>query len=133
MSEQAIAQVRRHYEAYNAGNLEALIDGFHPEIELVAGDAAAAEQFGPEHRGRPAVREFFADLFDNLAESRVEVIELKSDGERVVASVQMHGRFRDTGVAASLPAVHAFSFRDDLIVRQEYFSPPQESSPAAPG
>jgi ketosteroid isomerase-like protein len=129
MSDQGIDRVRRHYEAYNQADLDAILEGFDPEAELVAGDPEAATQFGERHTGHAEIRAFFAGFFEHLTDSRVEVVEFTSDGDRVIASVDMSGRFRDSGVAGSLPAVHAYTFRDGLILRQEYFSP----SAAEPG
>ena len=116
-----VAIIRAHYEAFNRADLEALAEGLDPDVEFVPGDAVATAEFGGPLRGRDRVREWFEQLFEVVVNNRVEVAEMEMDGERVVASVYLHGSLRESGVSGALPAVHVFTVRDGLILRNQIF------------
>jgi ketosteroid isomerase-like protein len=116
MTESDVEVVRRHYHAFNRGDLEALVEGLDPEVEFTGGDARAALELGGPHRGRDAVRRYFAQLFETFAQNQVEVVKVEDDGDRLIASVYLHGPFRDTGIGGALPAVHVFTVRHGLIL-----------------
>jgi hypothetical protein len=85
----------------------------------VAGDPRAALEYGNPWRGRDGVCRFFEEIFRQTTGNHVEVVNLEAHEGRVIASVYLHGTFRDTGVSGALPSVHVFTIRDGLIARNE--------------
>ncbi len=117
-----IAAVRRHYDAFNDGDLDGIAATLHDEIEVFGGDeraAGARERF----RGIDEARGFFAEIKELVADNWVETLLLEATPERVVASIRLHGTLRATGERGPVPAVHFFTIRDGLIARIETYRP----------
>lgn len=130
VSEANLQVVRAHYEAVNRRDLDAVIDGLHPEVEFTAGDERARQELGGPLHGKEEVGRWFRALFAQLSENAVEVAKLEQDDEedRVVSSVYLHGTWRETGVSGAVPGVHVFTIRDGLIFRNcAYREPAAES------
>ena len=121
-TEAAIATVRRHYEAFDSGDLDAILATLDPEVDIYGGDeraGGASERF----RGVEEAREFFADIKRLVPDSHIEVLTLEAVPERVIASIRLHGSAREGEVSGSIPAVHFHSLRDGLITRIETYRP----------
>lgn len=117
--------IRRHYVAYDHGDLDALMATIAPDAEFVPGDEAAQGFYGKNFKGHDEIRGFFQALEDLLAHRRVEVLDLQAtDDERVVASVIMYGTYRSNEISGSMRGVHAFTIRNGLIARNEQYTRP---------
>lgn len=121
VGEQEVELVRRHYAAYDRGDIDAIVATLHPHAEIVAHDEGGSAD--RTWRGRTAARGLFVEINALIADTRVEVISLEAEPGRVEASVRLHGVRRDTGETGPLPARHVFEFRDGLIVRIETYRP----------
>jgi uncharacterized protein len=89
MSQENVERVREGYAAFNRGNIEAAVQGFHPDIEWLAWDALPD---GATLRGRDAVRELFETwrlLFDDFT---VEAEEFIDAGDQVIVVTRARGR-----------------------------------------
>jgi ketosteroid isomerase-like protein len=114
-----VERVRQGYEAFNRGDIEASLEGLHPEIEwhtyIVPGPG------GGSYHGHDGVQELWADArkifggFKNIPEKIFEA------GERVVAFVRIEGVGTHSGVAVEARIAHLYSFRDGLISCVESF------------
>lgn len=114
--------VQEHYDAYNRGDLDAIAEGLHPDVVFRPGDPRATLELGGPFRGREEVFAWFRQLREALTQNRVEVVHVEThDSGRVVASVYMHGTFKDTGASGALPSVHVFTVRDGLIVENVFY------------
>jgi ketosteroid isomerase-like protein len=117
-----VAAVRRHYEAFNTNDIDTIVATLHPEIEISGGDERAAGV--PErYRGLDEARDFFAGIKELVADNVVEVLTLEATESLVVASVRLHGTFRESGRTGSIPAVHFLTVREDLVARIETYRP----------
>jgi ketosteroid isomerase-like protein len=114
--------VRRHYAAYDRGDIDGIVETLHPEVEIVAHDP---ENGGADRvwYGRTAARGLFVEIKSLIADNRAEIRSLEEREGRVQVSLSMHGVRRDTGEAGPLPAVHIHDFRDGLIARIETYRP----------
>jgi hypothetical protein len=73
---------RRFVDAYNSRQLEAQIELFDPEIELVPLRAVLEDTV---YRGHDGVRRFARDIEESWAEAQVEILELEARGEQAVS------------------------------------------------
>lgn len=117
-----ISAVRRHYEAFNDGDVDRIAATLHPEIEIFGGDERAAGA-RERYRGIAEAREFFGEIKELVADNWVETLMLEATPQRVVASIRLHGTLRGTENPGALPAVHFFTIREGLIARIETYRP----------
>jgi ketosteroid isomerase-like protein len=113
MSQENAALVRRVYDHFNNGDLDALIDSFSADAEQVV------TVLGQTHRGRAEIRRSFEEYFDVVDAHHTEAIEFIEEDDWVVVPVRLHGRLRHTGITGEMiptEMVHAFAIRDGQIV-----------------
>jgi len=95
--------------------VDAVAEFWHPDIEWRAVDGAA-DDVGVI-RGRDALRRYYEDWIDTLAELRAEVEEILCEADdRVAAVIQNSGRGRASGVATQGRYYVACIVRDGQIV-----------------
>ncbi len=106
--------VRRGYEAWNRGELAAVIDLIHPDFQcdVPAGILTAGGARGPQQFER-----YLAEVSDAFAEFRCELEELRHAGELLVALVREEGRDRDSGAWVRREFFHVWTIRDRKAVR----------------
>ena len=114
MSQENVNAIRRHYEAFNRGDLDAL-------MEPVALDAVFVnEAFGETYRGHDEIRKMFEGLWEVIEDYRVEPEEFIERGDQIVVPVRLSGRFRHTGISEDVPIparmAHAFTVRYGKIL-----------------
>jgi ketosteroid isomerase-like protein len=107
--------VRRQFEAFQDGGLDAVAKYWHPEIEWRAVEGAA-DDVGLI-RGEPGLRRYYQDWIDAMDPLRAEVEEvLFDDGEQVAAVIRNSGRGRASGVLTEGRYFVACTVRDGRIV-----------------
>jgi uncharacterized protein len=113
MSDESVEAVRRHYDAFNRGDLDGLMEPVAVDAEFVN------VPLGEAYRGHHEIRAFFRGLWDVVEDYRVEPEEFIRGGEQIVVPVRLSGRFRHTGISEGIPAVmaHALRVRNGKIVR----------------
>jgi ketosteroid isomerase-like protein len=113
VSEKNVDVLRRALAAYNARDIDAFIEHFHPGIELHSAYSAVG---GADYRGHDGLRKFFQD-FEEMWEdgSRVEPEAYFDLGDAVVSSYVVHGRRPPTGVEVDLPSALVARFQGGLI------------------
>ncbi len=95
MSRENVELVRRHYEAWNRGDLDVVVSVFAPNIEW-HGHPRLPEP-GP-YRGRDQVERWMKQFREAWGELSADPVELLDAGDSVVALVHMAGRGRGSGV-----------------------------------
>jgi ketosteroid isomerase-like protein len=99
-AEERIDLVRRGYEAYNAGDLEAVLDLFDPEIEVWASPDMLNSG---TYRGHEGWLRWISQWNDAWESFHMEVDEIVPVGEHhVVARIHASGRGRGSGVEVVL-------------------------------
>ena len=121
--------VSRAYAAFNAGDIEASLAFFHPEIEwntyIVPGPG------GGVYHGHDGVRELWSDAkkgfggFKNIPEQLFEA------GDRVVAFVRIEGVGTKSGIPVEARIAHVYEFRDGEIACVRSFEDRDEALRAA--
>jgi ketosteroid isomerase-like protein len=118
MSQENVDAARAQYERWNAGDFEAWIAGFHPEVELVS--SVTALLFGQgDYRGHEGLREFVVQYLESWGHFRLEPQEFITVGDRVVVITHAIGRGRGSGATVEHDLAQVWSFRDGLPIRQE--------------
>ncbi len=97
MSEQNVEIIKRGYEAFNRGDMAAVIDGYDPDVEHWdrADDPDAAVR-----RGRDALAAYYAELSESYAAIQIEPKEFIDAGGLVVVPVRVTVRGRVSGAVA---------------------------------
>ncbi len=122
LREEREAIVRRHMEAENVHDFDAVIETFaHPRYELIA--------TGQVHDGEEAVREYFRTTRGAFPDQRNELIALHSSSDAVVAEFWLLGTHRGelagiapTGKEFRCRCCALFIFEErDLVCERVYF------------
>lgn len=118
--------VRGHFRAFESGGLDAVAEYWHPQIEWRAVEGAA-DDVGVI-RGHDALRRYYQDWIDTLAELRAEVEEILFDeDDRVAAVVQNSGRGRSSGVPTDGRYYVACIVREGQIVAGREYATREEA------
>ena len=109
-----VEAVRRGYEAWNRGDVGAVLELVDPDIEWRPG--ADAPEAG-EHRGRDGFRGFIESWLESFEDLQHRARRsCSSEGDRVVAMVRQRGRGRGSGVEIDVATVHVWRIRDGRAV-----------------
>jgi hypothetical protein len=115
-ADQNIATVKSLYEAFGAGDVEAILDRLADRVEW---GASAAEDFAPWYgtrTNRDEVAKFFADLggATDVEEFTPRAFAANDDDEVLVL---IHFRFtvKATGRSADMDLFHYWRFRDGKV------------------
>ena len=126
MPEENVEILRKAYDAFNRGDLDALYHEFHdPEIEW---QTSREDPDAATHRGREGVRRYIGqwlDSFDGLHADVEEYIE--AAGGRVFTWTRWTGRGRGSGIDAEWWLATVFTLRDGRVTRAEEFFDRQEA------
>ena len=123
MSHENVRLVRAGYDALNAGDLDALMELWAPDIEV---DWSRTR--GPlrgVYRGEEAQR-LLIDFFESWQSVRVEPHEFIEEGEHVVAPSTTHFVGRD-GIGVQAQNIWTWTIRDGMIVRSCLYQDKQEA------
>jgi uncharacterized protein len=113
MSQENVEIVRRAYQAFNEGDLDAMLSFFAEDAEwrLIGGFASL---MGAEFRGHQGLRRFFDDWRENLG-IRPEMESLLEADDRVVVIVRSAGAGGISGAPATMRGGQVYHFRHGLI------------------
>jgi ketosteroid isomerase-like protein len=121
MSEQEnVAIVRRGYEAFGRGDVDALLELFSQDVEWITPGPEVVPTTG-RRRGREQVREFFRAVGDTFEIQRFEPQTFVAQDDLVIVLGEDTARVKATGRVITEPWVHVFTCRNGKIARfQEY-------------
>jgi ketosteroid isomerase-like protein len=126
MSGESADVVRRHFDAFGRGGLDAAAEFWAPDVEWRAVEGAA-DDVGLM-RGDAAVRRYYEEWLDTLADLRAEVEEVLAEaGDRVAVAVHHSGRGRASGAPAEGRYYLACTVKDGLIVSGREYATPDEA------
>lgn len=107
--------VRRSWEAFNRGGLDAIEEFWHPDIEWRAAEGEV-DDIGV-FRGRDGMRRYYGDWLDTFDDWQVEVAEVVfHEDECVVAVVRSSARGRASGVRTHGRYAIVYTVRGGQIV-----------------
>jgi ketosteroid isomerase-like protein len=107
--------IRSYFRTFESGGVDAAAEFWHPEIEWRAIESAAHD--AGVIRGHDALRRYYQDWVDTLADLRAEVEEILFEtDDRVAVAVRNSGRGRVSGAAAEGRYYVACVVREGRIV-----------------
>jgi ketosteroid isomerase-like protein len=108
------AVIREGYEAFNRGEVDALLALLHPDVVWMPPPTSVEPQ---QLRGREAVREYLRpNIFDVQTAEPLETIE---HGDRLMVVARVRARGRGSGLEIDQIAYHVLTVADGLAVRVE--------------
>jgi ketosteroid isomerase-like protein len=130
MSRENVEIVRRQFEAFERGGLDAAAEYWHPEIEWRAVEGAV-DDVGV-FRGRDAMRRYYADWADMIDGIHNEIEEIVYDsGETLVVVLRNSGRGRGSNIPIYGRYTVVYTIRDGLIVRGREYATREQGLEAA--
>jgi ketosteroid isomerase-like protein len=113
VSRENVEVVERWYAAYNARDLELLLELMHDDVDLTSAGMSGVE--GSSHVGHSGMRRYFADLWETWEDPRVEVEHLLERGELVVMLGNTTGRGRLSGLDVTQEVATVIRVEDGRI------------------
>ena len=115
-----IAALRRLHEAFNRGDVEALVQMVHPDIEFVRPGGQSSI------RGVAAMLEWMEP--DALEEQRFEPLDFKVKGDKVLVRVHATARGAGSGIEIDSVTYTVYTLDDHGLVKElQGFLPHQEA------
>ena len=120
MSQENVEIVRRAYEAFGRGDLDAAVADADPNVEYVPSGALPDQ--GDVARGSEEYKRFISWLFDVFDEARLEPTELVDAGDRVLGGFTVSGRGKQSGIDTSWTLWQVWTLQDGRLVHGRGFT-----------
>jgi ketosteroid isomerase-like protein len=129
MSQENVESVRKGFEAFNAGGIEAFLPLCPPGLVWYP---VAEWVEDPVYRGHDGARKLAASFTENFDDWAWEVHEIRDAGDRVLVLTEMTGRIKDSGVPIrqQIGIVNS-DFRDGMAHEARFFLSSQDALKAA--
>src|SRR6188472_4417634 len=114
MSQENVEVIRKSLEAFQRGEFDLSTALWDAEGEWIPAMAGAVEN--NVYRGHVALRRYSDELFESFSEVRLDDIEFKDLGDRVLVLYRLSVRGRDSGVAVDQPGGVVYQLRGGKIV-----------------
>jgi ketosteroid isomerase-like protein len=124
MSQQQIALVRRKYEAWNRGDISAVIDLTEPDFQWVEPREIVGISGG---RGRGGFARYLRGLFEVWEEYRWQPEEFRLVGDVLLVRVLEIGRGKLSGAYVQQRFVHLWTIRNGRSMRLERYIDEREA------
>ncbi len=120
--------VRRGFEAWDAGDDDALPTYFSPDVEIDASDRILNPAV---YRGLDGARRFRSEISETWGGFSVEIEELLVSGDRVVAFVRVSGQGRASGAAVDTRSAWLVRVAEGKVTRLRLYRDRSEALAAA--
>jgi ketosteroid isomerase-like protein len=115
MNESNVEVVRRLFELYASGGMEAALEVLDEQVVIVIPPEVSAEP--DSYHGHEGARRYFAGFDGMLEEIRYEVLELFPEGEHVLTHSRLGGRGVSSGVEVDLETFVVHTVVDGKVTR----------------
>jgi ketosteroid isomerase-like protein len=128
MSQENVELARAGYEAFNRGDIDALLDLCSPDIEWRDFATIDSESV----RGKDAVRGYFETVMEAWEQIRLEPEEIVDvGGGRVLVVSHLIGRGKGSGIEAGMQGADLLTFDGGLLVRWTGYADREQAMAAA--
>jgi ketosteroid isomerase-like protein len=128
MSRENVELVRRCFDLFGRGEMEAVLRYIDPAIETIEPPEIPGSASYRGHSGLAKAYEHWASQWDDF---RVELEELIDAGSDVVAVTTHHGTGRASGANVGGLVAYVFTVRDGKLARMQIFNTRAEALVAA--
>ena len=112
-SQEAVARLTEGFECWNRGDLDEMMDDYHPDAEF---DWSAATVDEAPRRGRKQIRDYYDHLFEFWAGLRMDPVEVIQAGQdRFVVVVRLWGESKPSGIQVEQQFGMLYTFRDEKV------------------
>jgi ketosteroid isomerase-like protein len=129
MSEENVEMIRRAFEAYERGDLDAAVVDIAPDCEYVAAGTVPGRT--GTYRGPEGYKSFMAWLDDEFSDSHAQVDALIDAGDSVVVAATLRGQGRQSGIPATFTFWQVWRFANGKVVHGQGFADKAEALEAA--
>jgi ketosteroid isomerase-like protein len=116
VSERNIEIIRKGFNALNRGDIDALLELCHPDIELLPSIVGGVE--GTSYRGRDGYRRWFEEQAETYDHVSFEPQDIRAVGDQVVALYITRVRGAQSGVELRSDRAAVFTIREGCVLRQ---------------
>jgi ketosteroid isomerase-like protein len=120
VSEQNVEVVRRLFELYANGGVDAVLEVMHEQVVIEVPPELSAEP--DTYHGHDGVLRYFAGFGGMIEDVRYEALELIPEGDDVLAHIRLGGRGASSGLEVDLEAVVLHELADGKIVRMRPYT-----------
>jgi uncharacterized protein len=113
MSNPIVDALRDGYEALNRGDLSAVLDLIDADLEWEEGGRSPE---AGRYSGRESFERFVRSWLDSFDDFRIEVEEIREEGNRLVVVARQSGRGRASGLPIETRVVHVWTVKGDRAV-----------------
>jgi len=124
-----VEMVRRAFDAYNRGDLDAAVSDIASDCEYTP--SGALPEVRGVYRGPEGFKEFIAWIRDEFEDARLDFNDVTDAGDRVIVSLTIRGRGRQSGAAVSWHVWHVWTIRHARFVHGQAFTGKTEALEAA--
>jgi ketosteroid isomerase-like protein len=121
--------VKRGFEAFDRGGVEALLEFVHEDFEATTPPGLASEP--DTYVGHDGVRRYFDYFYEAMDDIRWESHSFQEVGDKVVVEFTLYARGKTTGLEFGQPAVQVWTLRDGKGVGLELYPTLEEALAAA--
>jgi ketosteroid isomerase-like protein len=127
--QESVSHARSMLEAFQRGDVEALLELLDPEVEVYSPPQLAN---GGRFHGREGYLRWSTEWFEAWDEFEVEATAIEPVGEHhVLTSVQQRGRGKGSGVVVEMEACYMGEVHDGLATRFHLYQTREEALEAA--
>ncbi|MCW3067774.1 MAG: hypothetical protein JWL67_399 [Solirubrobacterales bacterium] len=119
MSQENVKNVLAAYARFNAGDQEPSLDNWDKDAEYVT---SSDDPDSDTHRGIEAIRQQVARWVEAYPDLRVEPLETRSSGDKVLVWVRFIGHGAASGVPIDMELAHVCTVRNGKTVRLVEYS-----------
>jgi ketosteroid isomerase-like protein len=120
--EEMIAALRRFHEAFNRGDVEAVVQMAHPDVELVRAGGMSSV------KGVAALREWMKP--DAIEEQCAEPLDFRVNGDKVLVREHVTGRGAGSGIEIDAVTYIVWTLDDHGLVKEAQGFLPHEEAEA---
>ena len=118
--------VRASIEGWNAGDVDAWLEGAHPEVEWSSDVVRRLEGAEVVYRGPAEMRRYW-DEWHSVWDVRIEPLEIRDLGDTVLVLGRILARGEASGADVDRPAAWVFEFEAGLVRRARAYLDPQQA------
>jgi ketosteroid isomerase-like protein len=129
VGQESVELITRMYDAWNGGDMAALLDVFDPEVEVRP--ALSTFLASPVYRGHEGVEAWYAETYEPWVQLRAEPRRFIAAGVRTVVIVVLHARVAGGRVEVESEIGHVITTRAGKIARLDGYEQPDAALAAA--